>query len=75
MAKITLEGFQCERCRHEWVARGAEEPKVCPKCKTPYWNTPKKQKQPELLTNNDENNIDVRKGTQRCKGAEGMKAI
>lgn len=44
MAKITLEGFRCERCKHEWVARGEEEPRVCPKCKSPYWNTPKKNK-------------------------------
>ncbi len=42
MAKITLEGYKCERCEHEWVARGKEEPRVCPKCKSPYWNTPKK---------------------------------
>ncbi len=44
MAKIRLEleGYRCERCKHEWVARGKEEPKVCPKCKSPYWNVPKK---------------------------------
>lgn len=46
MAKIKLqiEGFKCERCGHEWVARGKEEPIVCPKCKSPYWNVPKKNK-------------------------------
>jgi len=42
MAKIKLDGFRCERCEHRWVARGEEEPKVCPKCKSPYWNIPKK---------------------------------
>jgi hypothetical protein len=39
-------GFRCERCGHEWVPRGAVdvEPKVCPnlKCKSPYWNKPRK---------------------------------
>jgi len=44
MAKITLEGYRCERCGHEWVARCKEEPRVCPKCKSPYWNVPKKDK-------------------------------
>jgi len=42
--KITLTGFKCERCGHEWVPRGEEEPAVCPKCKSPYWNKPRRQK-------------------------------
>lgn len=37
-------GYRCERCSHEWIPRGAEqEPFVCPKCKSPYWNRPRKQ--------------------------------
>ena len=41
---ITVMGFRCDRCEHEWVPRGAAdgEPKVCPGCKSAYWNTPKK---------------------------------
>jgi len=43
MAKVTLEGFRCERCGHEWVPRdNGQEPAVCPKCKSPSWNKPKK---------------------------------
>lgn len=44
MAKIKLNvwGFRCERCEHEWVPRNEEEPRVCPKCKSPYWNRPRK---------------------------------
>ncbi len=40
---ITLMGFRCERCEHEWVPRGGaeEEPRVCPKCRSPWWNRPK----------------------------------
>jgi predicted Zn-ribbon and HTH transcriptional regulator len=34
----------CERCGHEWKSKLAS-PKVCPKCKSPYWNTPKKEEQ------------------------------
>src|SRR5207245_962730 len=41
---ITVMGYRCERCGHEWVPRGdiAGDPRVCPKCKTPYWNRPRK---------------------------------
>lgn len=46
MAKvpITVMGYRCDRCGHEWVPRGEsdEEPRVCPKCKSPYWNRPRK---------------------------------
>jgi predicted Zn-ribbon and HTH transcriptional regulator len=43
MAHITLDAYRCERCGHEWVPRAkGEEPKVCPKCKSPYWNTPRR---------------------------------
>ena len=45
MAKvpITVMGYRCERCEHEWIPRdAAQEPKVCPKCKSPYWNQPRK---------------------------------
>jgi len=42
---IKTEGYKCERCGHEWVPRNKEEsPIICPKCKTPYWNKPKKRK-------------------------------
>ena len=36
--RIVLLGYRCERCEHEWVPRGENEPRVCPKCKSPYWN-------------------------------------
>ncbi|HEX4276826.1 MAG TPA: hypothetical protein VHZ74_15830 [Bryobacteraceae bacterium] len=40
---ITVMGFRCERCEHEWIPRDVEqEPAVCPKCKSPYWNRPRK---------------------------------
>ena len=42
MAKVTLAGYQCERCEHKWVPRNESfEPKVCPKCKSPYWDRPR----------------------------------
>lgn len=43
MAKVELIGFLCERCGHTWIPRDKEqEPRVCPKCKSPYWNRPKR---------------------------------
>lgn len=44
MAKIKLSGYRCERCGHTWIPRDEKvEPRVCPKCKSPYWNVPKKK--------------------------------
>jgi len=41
---ITVMGYRCERCSHEWIPRRdlEQEPSVCPKCKSPYWNKPRK---------------------------------
>ena len=41
---ITVMGYRCERCGHEWFPRNdKQEPKVCPRCKSPYWNSARKQ--------------------------------
>lgn len=42
---ITVMGFRCERCGHEWIPRSErdQEPRVCPKCKSSYWNLPPKK--------------------------------
>jgi len=46
MALIKLDGYRCERCSHVWVARGKREPDdlpiICPSCKSPYWNKPRR---------------------------------
>ena len=44
MAYVVIEGYMCERCEYRWGSRTGSglrpksDPKVCPKCKTPYWN-------------------------------------
>lgn len=44
MGKVQVEANKCERCDHVWLPRNnTDEPKVCPSCKSPYWNTPRKQ--------------------------------
>jgi predicted Zn-ribbon and HTH transcriptional regulator len=47
MARVMLAGFRCERCGHEWVPRDkSQEPRVCPKCKSPYWDRPRRDADP-----------------------------
>jgi len=45
MAEILIKkkGFKCEKCGHEWVPRNEETPIICPRCKSPYWNKPRKK--------------------------------
>ena len=40
MGKRKVEAFYCERCKHVWLPRknSLSNPKVCPKCKSPYWD-------------------------------------
>lgn len=40
---VTLRGCRC-RCGHTWRPRGSAKPRVCPKCKSPNWDRPKKMK-------------------------------
>jgi predicted Zn-ribbon and HTH transcriptional regulator len=44
MGKVMLEGYKCERCGHTWLPRATTEdiPTICPKCKSPYWNKPRR---------------------------------
>ena len=39
MNVVKLPKLHCKRCGHKWIPRKeGEEPRVCPKCKSPYWN-------------------------------------
>jgi len=44
LVEIKVKGYRCNRCGHEWIPKGSDEPMVCPKCKSPYWNKPRKKK-------------------------------
>ncbi len=45
MSKVQIWGYRCERCGHEWVPREKDhEPKVCPACKSAYWDRPRQQR-------------------------------
>lgn len=38
---ILIKGNKCYRCGHEWTQREEEKPRICPRCKSPYWDKPK----------------------------------
>ena len=40
---IQIDGYKCLRCSNIWVPRSKKYPKVCPKCKSAYWDTHKKK--------------------------------
>ena len=42
--KLLIEGYKCERCGHEWIPRMKENPRVCPKCHSPYWDVQRNNK-------------------------------
>lgn len=45
MGNVQLAGLRCERCSHEWLPRQSDtKPRVCPKCKSPYWDRPRTAK-------------------------------
>lgn len=40
---VLIRGHKCYRCGHAWRPYILEEiPRVCPKCKSPYWDRPRK---------------------------------
>ena len=42
MITITSSGYKCHRCGHAWVPRKSVYPRICPKCKSPYWDRDKR---------------------------------
>lgn len=50
MKPLTLNHYTCLRCGHEWPPRKAKLPKWCPKCKSPYWDKPRRTLAPFTRT-------------------------
>jgi len=40
---VELPKLRCLRCGHAWIPRTESKPALCPKCKSPYWNRPRKE--------------------------------
>ncbi len=54
---LTVNAFHCLRCGYEWIPRVnmrqlkekiVDKPRICPNCKSPYWDLPKKNKNKSL---------------------------
>ncbi len=41
---MNLPTLTCKRCGHTWYPRKPVPPQSCPKCKSPYWNKPRRTK-------------------------------
>lgn len=41
---IKSKGYKCERCEHSWIPKKKSYPIICPNCKSPYWNKPRRKK-------------------------------
>ena len=40
---IEVKQNTCYRCNYSWIPRKEEEESItCPKCRSPYWNRPKR---------------------------------
>ncbi|MDP3918565.1 MAG: hypothetical protein Q8Q35_01500 [Nanoarchaeota archaeon] len=55
--KIKINAFKCLRCGHKWIPRVElsqlegelkEKPRICPSCKSAYWDLEKKNKDKEV---------------------------
>jgi uncharacterized Zn ribbon protein len=33
---------KCDRCKHQWITRNEIEPRICPACKSKWWNVSEK---------------------------------
>ena len=40
---IKLKQWTCLRCKHSWYPRKPVRPRICPRCKSAYWDVPRKQ--------------------------------
>jgi len=42
MRIILPKKLECKRCKYKWIPR-KEEIRICPNCKSPYWDKPKRR--------------------------------
>ena len=67
---------RCLRCRYEWIAL-VENPKICPRCKSYYWNKVRIRKKKESMWDRKktvkEGGVKYVKGKDPKTVMEGMK--
>ncbi len=49
---------KCNRCGHTWILRSSTLPRVCPNCKSPYWNSDSEYKQEISIENKNADTIE-----------------
>lgn len=58
IARKVVTVYGCERCSNEWVPRRkGERPRVCPECKSPYWDRPRKGEEMSTIPLPEEANL------------------
>lgn len=60
----------CFRCYHNWHKRKENNPKYCPKCKSPYWNRPRKKLSKEFVIKMEETIINIQNNIIKRSGGE-----
>ena len=61
---VSVPGYRCTRCAHEWVPRGDKEPETCPKCKSPYWSQPRRPVKNKVITAMTHSAVRMAKGSR-----------
>lgn len=46
--------YKCEKCNHSWKSRKERKPKICPNCKSAYWEIPSKRMSKDFIIKNNE---------------------
>ncbi|HEA46570.1 MAG TPA: type II toxin-antitoxin system death-on-curing family toxin [Candidatus Pacearchaeota archaeon] len=59
----------CLRCYHYWKSN-VPNPKYCPKCKSPYWNKPRKRSPKEMIKIISQNVINTHNNIIKFSGGE-----
>ncbi|MEM3063710.1 MAG: hypothetical protein QW303_09255 [Nitrososphaerota archaeon] len=60
-----IKGWRCYRCEHKWAPRDEEIPRVCPKCKSPYWDIPRGTKGNSARSNVNTKQVSVKSPNQK----------
>src|SRR3989344_801938 len=60
----------CTRRYHTWNKRQPKIPKFCPKCKTPYWNKPRKRVGKRIIVKMIETIIEIHNNIIKLSGGE-----
>ncbi len=67
---IKKDNIFCFRCYHNWKKRKETNPKYCPKCKSPYWNKPRKKVSKEFVLKMRETIINIHNTIIKLSGGE-----